>query len=70
MGNQSTWINGKRKVTGTWQYNWSSDSFTIFLDQRDRVTGEYKVVFTTNDTPEWGNWKRIKDENAATRQTP
>ena len=57
-----TWVNGKRTVTGTWSYNWSSDTFTIWLDQRDRTTGQRKVVRTTNDTPEWGNWKLVRDK--------
>lgn len=58
----ATWINGKRKVTGRWRYNWASDSFTIWLDSRDRITGEHRVIVTHNDTPEWGNWKRIKEQ--------
>ena len=32
MIEQSTWVNGKRKVTGCWSYRWSSDSFFITRD--------------------------------------
>ena len=61
METRATWKNGKRTVTGKWRYNWSADSFTVTLDTIDRITGQNKVIVTTNDTPEWGNWKRITE---------
>ena len=57
MSKKVTWKNGKRKVTGTWEYNWASDSFTIRLDSIDRITGKRKTIVVTGDKPEWGNWK-------------
>lgn len=56
--NKTVWSNGKREVTGTWQYNWASDSFTIFLDEKDETTGQEKVFKVYGDSPEWGNWVR------------
>jgi hypothetical protein len=56
--NAATWTDGKKVVTGHWQYNWASDSFTIFLDSTDRITGRKRVIRTTGDTPEWGRFKR------------
>ena len=63
MIKKAKWGNGKRIVEGHWQYNWSSDTFTIWLDQKDRTTGQDKIFTTHNDTPEWGNWKLIAPED-------
>lgn len=60
MAHVVTWTDGKRKVTGYWQYNWSSDSFTIQLDEKDETTGLSKCFKVYGEKPEWGNWKRIK----------
>ena len=54
---KAAWTNGKRRVTGYWQYHWASDRFVITLDTRDRITGRPKVVIASGDAPEWGNWK-------------
>jgi hypothetical protein len=62
MSTKATWINGKRKVTGTWSYYRPSDRFDIYLDVKDRITGQYKHVSTNNDTPEWGNWKLVRED--------
>lgn len=56
------WKNGKRIITGLWEYVWSSDRFYVILDSKDRITGENKKVVVTGDTPEWGNWRLIRDE--------
>ncbi len=61
MTNKTVWSNGKREVTGSWEYNWSSDSFTIWLDEVDETTGRKKCFRTSGDSPDWGDWKRIKD---------
>lgn len=55
---RATWTNGKRSVTGCWEWVWSAQRFVIVLDSRDRMTGEQRRIVTSNDTPEWGNWKR------------
>lgn len=60
---EAKWINGKQVVTGRWEYNWPRDEFVIWLDKKDRITGDYKKIITTNDFPEWGNWKLVKGES-------
>jgi len=56
---RACWHNGKRVVRGSWNYNWSSDRFSISL--RDRA-GTRNMDFTTcNDHPEWGDWKLIRN---------
>jgi hypothetical protein len=61
MWTKTTWVNGKRRINGEWVYNWPSDSFTIRLYSRDRITGMNRIIRTCNDTPEWGNWKRLAE---------
>lgn len=56
------WYNGKRYIKGHWQYNWSSDSFSVVLDITDRITGMRRSFGVWNDTPEWGNWKKVTPE--------
>ena len=64
MSADTTWVNGKRRQTGSWSYNQTSDTFTINLDSRDPVTGLQRVFTTHNDVPEWGNWKRLSAASA------
>jgi len=59
---KATWVNGKKKVTGFWCYNWSADNFTIELDSKDRITGQQRVFRVYDDTPEWGNWKLVREK--------
>ena len=58
--NKATWINGKRKLSGYWTYNWSNDFFTIVLDSVDRITGQKRILYVRGDKAEWGNWKKIE----------
>jgi hypothetical protein len=56
---RATWQNGRRTMTGQWEYIWHADRFRIVLDQIDRVTGQNKVIVTAGsqrEKPEWGNW--------------
>jgi hypothetical protein len=55
---EAVWTNGKRRVTGRWEYLWQSDRFRIELDQRDSTTGQPKRFTVTGESPEWGNWRR------------
>lgn len=55
--NEAKWTNGKTILTGRWQYYWPADSFTIQLDRGNRTFS------VKNDTPEWGNYKLIKETN-------
>lgn len=59
---RAIWVNGKKKVSGHWNYLWSADKFIIQLDSIDRTTKRPRVFTVTGDTPEWGNWKRIPIE--------
>jgi len=53
----ATWSNGKRAVSGTWDYYWAGDYFSITLASKDRVTGEQRSFRVYGDSPEWGKWK-------------
>ncbi len=56
------WFNGKRTISGWWEYIWQSDRFFIILNQKDRTTGEDQKSFSiSNDTPEWGKFKLVKE---------
>ena len=60
---KAKWTNGKRTVSGWWEYRWQSDRFFIILDQSDRTTGtRQKTLTTCNDTPEWGRFKLVEGE--------
>lgn len=61
---KAIWSNGKKTATGCWSYNRSSDLFTIRLDSIDRITGRQRIFTTSNDHPEWGNWKLQKESVA------
>lgn len=55
---QATWSNGKRRLTGSYDYIWASDTFVIELDSRDRLTGRRRRFSVVGgDHPEWGRWK-------------
>ena len=54
------WKNGKKEVMGRWHYDWARDRFVIHLDSKDRITGRNRQIEVSGDSPEWGNWKRIK----------
>lgn len=54
---KGTWVNGKKTLTGRWEYIWHSNNFTIVLDSKDRITGVQRRLTVHGDTPEWGNWK-------------
>jgi len=60
MFKEAVWINGKKEISGAWNYNWASDSFTISLNSKDRITGEDRTFIVKGDSPEWGNWKLKK----------
>lgn len=51
----------KRKLTGEWKYV-GGNKFIIYLDKKDSDTGRYKVIEVYGDTPEWDDWKLIKDK--------
>ncbi len=59
---KATWVNGKKKVTGYWTYIWASDRFFISLNSKDGITGIRREFVVSGDPPEWGNWKRVKEQ--------
>lgn len=66
---RAVWVNGKKRITGAWLYNWASERFLIVLDSTDKVTGMRRRIVTDNDTPEWGNWRRVEDGEAQESKT-
>ena len=60
---KAKWRNGRRVVSGWWEYVWQSDRFLIILNVNDRTTGAVQKRLTTDgDTPEWGNFKLVKED--------
>lgn len=57
------WIKGKRKITGSWTYNWAQDPFYVYLDSRDPITGIKRTIPIKGDKPEWGGWKIIEKKS-------
>lgn len=51
------WTNGKKTVSGFWEYYPPSDIFIIKLNTRERISGLPIKFTTSNDTPEWGKWE-------------
>jgi hypothetical protein len=64
MSTKGLWRNGKRTLTGSWSYYRPADRFDIWLDSKDRITGQNRHISTHNDTPEWGNWKLVMEEKS------
>lgn len=58
------WTNGKRQVTGRWEWFWSAQRFVIWLDGTDRTTGGQRRIEVAGDHPEWGNWKLVRAASA------
>ena len=56
----ATWVNGKRTIHGSYEYDWGSDRFYVRLAQTDRITGEKKSMVLAGDRPEWGNWRLVR----------
>lgn len=64
---QASWVNGKRRITGSWWYAWGADRFHIRLDSRDRITGTDRRLTVSGDTPEWGNWTLERPQSLGNR---
>jgi len=58
----ATWKhkNGKT-ITGTYTYNWAKNAFHIQLNSKTK-SGHNEQFYIHNDTPEWNNYKLIKEE--------
>lgn len=71
-GARATWRHPKRArlQAGEWEYNRSGGYFVIRLDSEDPVTGQRRVFTTYNDTPDWGEWKRLKPSSPHPRRPP
>ncbi len=57
---KATWRKGKRRITGSWTYNWSADKFHIYLNSVDDITGEKRTITVHGDTPEFYGWKLVQ----------
>lgn len=60
---RGVWTNGKRQLTGVWEYRWASDRFLVRLDSRDRIVGSPREMILAGEHPEWGNWKLLREPN-------
>lgn len=60
---QAVWTNGKRKITGCWEYSGILDKYDIWLEATDPATGErlHHIVEGSSETgPEWNGGKIVK----------
>lgn len=58
MTREAIWEKGERTITGRWQYNWSADSFTIWVDVPDEIIGEETRTYVVyGDDPEFNGWE-------------
>lgn len=56
------WKKGKKRVTGKWCYQWSSDTFFIHLDRKDDVTGQTIEIDVKGDEPNFNGWKLVEEK--------
>lgn len=49
------WTNGKTVRNGFYEFYWPGDFFWVWF-------GNAAARKVYNDTPEWGNWKLIREE--------
>lgn len=61
-GTKAKWTDGKRIVTGEWEYRRSCDNFAIRLDSKDPITGRQRMFIVYDDVPEWGKFKLIQEK--------
>jgi hypothetical protein len=60
---QAKWTDGKRTITGRFEYYWPGDRFDIWLDSTDRITGKQRhISLVGEDSPQWGKWKIVREE--------
>lgn len=60
--NKAVWKKGKQKITGSWIYNWAADRFTIWLDEKDELTGQSRKFVVGGDHPEFNGWKLVREK--------
>ena len=58
---EGKWKRGNEVITGRWRYNWSSSSFTVWLDKECSVTGSDITLTVYGEKPEWDSWKFMKE---------
>lgn len=51
---EARWTNGRSIRKGTWVYIKHKDKFLITLDSG-------RQFYTSLDTPEWGNWRLVRN---------
>jgi hypothetical protein len=58
--NRGIWKNGKKKLTGYWEYYWPGGYFIIELDEPDPITNQIRNFRSNEETPEWGKWRLVR----------
>lgn len=56
----AVWSNGKRKVTGCWEYSGILDKYDIWLDSTIGDRTHHIVDGASPNGPEWKGWKIVK----------
>jgi len=57
------WTDGKRFITGSWNYIWHRDCFAISIDKRVSGLNIRNLDFScSGETPEFGKWKLFTDK--------
>lgn len=64
---RAAWTNGKRTITGHYEWIWSAQRFRIELDKGARVSAGRVIVTagSQDDKPEWGQWRLIQQQHGA-----
>ena len=59
---RAEWKNGRRRLKGSYTWNWAARNFLVLIDGRDPVTGCEREVMNLGDCeePEWGDWTLVK----------
>ncbi len=52
----AVWTNGKRKVTGVWEYSGILDKYDIWLDAKIGDSDSHIIVDGAKEKPEWKGW--------------
>lgn len=62
----AVWRKGRKKITGSWSYNWATDSFYISLkpSRHTQTFLNHKFV-VCDDEPEFSGWKLNRPKNAS-----
>ena len=56
---EGVWRKGKPVRTGSWEYQWASNTFHVHLDKPVAWADgtSRRLVLLGHETPEWGQWR-------------